>query len=392
MNILITMLSVCELALVVPIILLAAECFAAYFPRRTATSNPQRKSVNILIPAHNESLLIATTLASIRTQLTPADRLIVVADNCTDDTAAIARQAGAEALERSDPSNRGKGFALAWGISEAGLHDDSIVIMLDADTQPAPGAITALADSLLATGRPQQAVYLMDPPPDATPQDRISAFAFCLKNQVRLLGAGRLGIPCHLTGSGMALTPAMLSGVHLASAAIVEDMQLGIDLSVKGLPPRLCPSALVRGGLPSGRKAKKSQRRRWEHGHLATMFQNVPPLLANGITKGRPNLILLALDLSIPPLALLATLCMGFFLLSAAIFIIFHVGRLAFLLGMINGTIFAAAGFLAWAGFARGLLPLATIGYIPQYVLAKIPLYLSAIVRREKAWVPTARS
>jgi cellulose synthase/poly-beta-1,6-N-acetylglucosamine synthase-like glycosyltransferase len=392
MNILISILSVCQIVLAVPIVLLAAECFAASFPARRPKSKDEPKPVNVLIPAHNESMLIATTLASIRSQLTPADRLIVVADNCSDDTAAIARQAGAEVLERSDPSNRGKGFALAWGLAQARLHDDSILIMLDADTQPAPGAIASLAEALLATGLPQQAVYLMAPPPDATPQDRISAFAFCLKNRVRLIGAGRLGIPCHLTGSGMAFSPALLSGVHLASAAIVEDMQLGIDLTLKGLPPRLCPFALVTGGLPSNRKAKKSQRRRWEHGHLATMFHNAPPLVAKGVATRRLNLILLALDLSIPPLALLATLCMGFFLLSTLVFMILHAGRLAFLLGLINGCIFATAIFLAWAGFARDLLPFSTIGYVPQYILAKIPMYLAALVRREKAWVPTARS
>ncbi len=392
MNILAYPLFACELALSVPIALLAAECIAAYLPRRKPPATDQRQPISILMPAHNEAMLIEATLASVRAQLTSADRLIVVADNCSDDTAAIAKAAGAEVFERSDPTNRGKGFALAWGLSQAKLSDDSIVIMLDADTQPAPGALASLADSLTATGRPQQAVYLMSPPADPTPQDRISAFAFCLKNQVRLMGAARFGIACHLTGSGMAFTPAMLSGVHLASSAIVEDMQMGIDLSIKGLSPQLCPSALVTGALPSDRKAKKSQRRRWEHGHLATMFHNAPPLVATGIMKGRLDLILFALDLSIPPLALLAAVCMGFFGLSAVLFLVSHAGRLPLLLALANGCMFATAIFLAWAGFARDLLPLSTLGYVPQYILGKIPMYVAALFRREKAWVPTARS
>ena len=75
-----------------------------------------RPPVAVLVPAHNESSGLLPTLANIQSQLLPGDRLLVVADNCSDDTAALARAAGAEVVERNDPTRRGKGYALDWGV------------------------------------------------------------------------------------------------------------------------------------------------------------------------------------------------------------------------------------------------------------------------------------
>src|SRR6202022_1074761 len=81
----------------------------------TGADDGVRPPVVLLVPAHNESSGLLPTLANIQSQLLPGDRLLVVADNCSDDTATLAKAGGAEGIERNDPTRRGKGYAMAWG-------------------------------------------------------------------------------------------------------------------------------------------------------------------------------------------------------------------------------------------------------------------------------------
>ena len=69
------------------------------------------------VPAHDEQAMIHSTIERLKSAAGGNARVLVVADNCTDDTAQIARRAGAEVIERSDAAHRGKGFALDFGRS-----------------------------------------------------------------------------------------------------------------------------------------------------------------------------------------------------------------------------------------------------------------------------------
>src|SRR5258708_5857810 len=82
----------------------------------TVPINESRRRAAVLVPAHNESTGILPTLSDIKAQLQAGDRLLVVADNCTDDTAGVALAAGAEVSIRSDLKKIGKGYALEWGL------------------------------------------------------------------------------------------------------------------------------------------------------------------------------------------------------------------------------------------------------------------------------------
>lgn len=101
----ITVLSwlLCALMLLIllPVLVLSAQVLLACLPARAASvEQGKRPRVAVLVPAHNESLIIIATLNSLLPQLQAGDRLLVVADNCSDDTAALARAAGAEVIER----------------------------------------------------------------------------------------------------------------------------------------------------------------------------------------------------------------------------------------------------------------------------------------------------
>lgn len=218
------------LGLLVPISVLFIECIAALFPSRRITWQvvAPRPRVDVLVPAHNEAAGIRATLNTLLPQLTAPDRLVVVADNCDDETAAIARTFGATVLERQEPTRKGKGYALDYGLRFIALNPPAVVVVIDADSVVHPGAVELISRLATATARPVQATYLMQQPINPEPKDAVSALAFMVKNLVRPTGLDRLRLPCLLTGTGMALPWSVIREVSLASSNIVEDMQLGL--------------------------------------------------------------------------------------------------------------------------------------------------------------------
>jgi glycosyltransferase involved in cell wall biosynthesis len=184
---------------------LLVECFAALLPTsKRATGTPQSSRVAVLVPAHNEELGLNATLTTVLPQLNSHDRLVVIADNCTDATPEIARKAGAIVLERQDLTQIGKGYALDYGVRYLAADPPDVVIVIDADCHAQPDAIARLKHMALTTGRPAQATYLMEKPAVPSSKDAVSAFAFTVKNLVRPLGLSQLNLPCLLTGTGMA--------------------------------------------------------------------------------------------------------------------------------------------------------------------------------------------
>ena len=376
----------------VPIAIFFLECVAALWPRRAASVSAPApaKPVAVLIPAHNEESGIGETLRGVRSQTQPGDRVVVVADNCSDATAERGRAEGAEVLERRDAERRGKGYALSFGLRHLSASPPDVVVIVDADTRLEPGSLDALRRSVAAQRRPAQAVYLLDPPPGASGTQSVSSFAFLTKNLVRPAGLARLGVPCPLVGTGMAIPWEMIDIDRLATGNIVEDMQLGIDLAIAGTPPKFCYEAQVTGTFPTASKAALVQRTRWEHGHLGTLISQCPRLAWNAIVRARPVLLGMALDLAVPPLALL---CMVWALVAgASAFVAWRWGgRLPAFVAGGGGALLLLAVFLAWVRHGRRHVPGHALVFAPLYILWKIPLYAAFLFRRQKEWVRTAR-
>ncbi len=375
------------LVLMVPFAWLTLEVVAALLPmRRLAEALDQRPRVAVLVPAHDEEAGLTATLQGISCHLRPSDRLLVIADNCADHTAEVARAAGAEVVERTDPDHRGKGYALDFGIRHLAADPPAVVVVVDADTEVKAWTIDALAAGVGHFGLPVQGVNLLDPPPGSGPAARISSFAFFFKNYVRPRGMDRLGLPCLLYGTGMAMPWQALTGINLAHGDITEDIRLGVELAIRGFPPAFAPDAHVKGTLPTQSRAAGSQRRRWEHGHLSTICRYVPRLLLRGLLGLRIDLIGLALHLGVPPLAFL-----------------FLIGGIVAVGLLITGPIYAAGALAAamacavlailasWFQFGRHRLPAGDLLLFPYYVLKKIPLYLGFFVRPQREWVRTDR-
>ena len=385
-------LLICGLGLLVPCLVLFLECTAALFPfsEQNTEENIQNIKVAVLVPAHNEEVIIRSTLMDLKCKLIKEHKLIVIADNCTDKTADIARTVGATVIERNDAKHRGKGYALDYGLKFLEQEPPEVVVFIDADCFVRQGSIEKLTQLAIATKRPVQATYLMSKPALSSAKDSVSAFAFKVKNKVRLLGLKKLGLPCTLVGTGMAFPWAAIRAVNLANGDIVEDMKLGLDLNIAGYPPLFCPTAAVTGCLPQQTQAAKSQRTRWEHGHLQTLLTYVPKLIEASVKQTRIDLLASALDLCVPPLSLLVAVWLLLMSVSLLVAFVLGIADPAILTGTV-GCLLMVAILTAWAKFGRKELPLLQLLSIPVYILKKIPVYVQFIFRPVKIWVRTER-
>ncbi len=379
----------------VPMVVVCVELFMAMISRRstpTGFAGP-RPRVAVLIPAHNEGALVRTSVESAARQLQAGDRLIVIADNCSDDTADHARAAGAECIIRNDTTKRGKGYALDFGVRHLAEAPPAYVVLLDADVSLRPGAIDELTFSVESTWAPAQGVYILAEPPSPDGAGVVSHLAFVVRNHVRPLGLSRIGGPSPLFGAGMAFPYDALRDAPLASGNIVEDMQLALDLAQRGRAPRFCPTAYIDGVLPTGEDAALTQRRRWEHGHLRTLLTTAPRVLFKGLMKLNLRAVLLALDLLVPPLSFLLVLALLAFigLLVPAV-----LGRASYAPAATVAIGLATLSLLitlAWTRYSPHERPIAALLGVPRYVLRKLPLYFAFFTRgSEKQWVRTDRN
>jgi glycosyltransferase involved in cell wall biosynthesis len=385
------LLTAISIILLIPTLVIFVQVLSAYAPKRINYDIPEGDvSIAVLIPAHNESSGIIATLNSIIPQLKSTDRLLVVADNCSDDTAYIALANGAEVIERNDLHNRGKGFALDFGIRYLSKNSPDVLVIVDADCIMETKGLNRIASYALLHGRPVQALYLMYSKTENL-KSRIAEFAWCVKNLVRPLGYARLGMPCQLMGTGMAFPWSTISNMDLANGNIVEDMKLGIDLSIAGTPPLFYVNSKVTSHFPTMSEVQSGQRTRWEHGHLAMILSEAPRLFVQGITKWNKNLLAMAFDLSVPPLALLVVLLFGYAVATGLVLLMYDVGYVAFCITLSGATLLTIAIAVAWLGWGRDIISFSTMLLVPGYVVSKIPHYIKFIFKRQKAWNKTER-
>lgn len=383
------------IVLCIPSVILLGEVAAAFLPRqprRTAFVDQRPKSIAILVPAHNESSGITATLNDISGQLEANDLLTVVADNCTDDTAAVAATHGAQVVVRHDTKYRGKAYALAFGLEFIAKYKPDIVIVVDADCRVGPDAIKKLAFACAASNRPIQALNLMKSPVGNEAGFAIAEFAWIMRNNVRPLGLANLGLPCQLMGTGMAFPWEVIRSINLASSNVVEDLELGINLARRGSPPNFCIDALVTSQFPITDEGIIKQRQRWEQGSLSMLLQASLRTILTATWQRNGPLLVLGLDMTVPPLAihaaatLLAIVAFGIFYISEAS------SGVPAVIVTASGVLLAASVLLAWFGFGRAALPVSQLPSLLPYLFAKTRIYRGFGSRHSPEWVRSDRS
>jgi hypothetical protein len=114
-------------------------------------------------------------------------------------------------------------------------------------------------------------------------------------------------------------------------------------------------------------------------------------LFAQSISKGDKNLLAMAFDLSVPPLALLVALQLGYAVITGIIFNMFHVGDVAFLITLLGTTLLISSIGIAWMGWGRNIISFSKMLLVPVYVISKIPHYVKFLFKRQKTWNKTER-
>jgi cellulose synthase/poly-beta-1,6-N-acetylglucosamine synthase-like glycosyltransferase len=370
-----------------------AGCFALGTERTSpvAELGPPSHKTTVLIPAHNEGAGVLPTIRDVQAQLGPRDGILVVADNCTDDTAAIVRAAGVNVIVRSDPARRGKGYALEFGVRHLALNPPDVVVIMDADCRLGEDALRHLSANAMASGRPVQSLYLMLAPENAPPSKGVNLFAWRVKNWIRPLGLKLFGLPTQLFGSGMAFPFSLLVGRDLGNSRLAEDCALGIALAAAGYPPLFVSEAKVHSYLPVSQAGSESQRQRWERGHLENIVDLVPEALVKSLRGRRLGLAALALDMAVPPLSLLV--------LATAVSVIF--GGVALWLGalpaalaipLLSLLLVAVGTGLAWTAVGRDVLPVRELFHLPLHAIRKLSFYHGiASGKASSNWIRTDR-
>lgn len=345
----------------------------------------------VLIPAHNEGAGLLPTLTDVRAQILPQDRILVVADNCSDDTAEVARAAGAEVVVRHDLERRGKGHALGFGVTHLAASPPDVVAILDADCRLDEGALARLSQSAMQSGRPVQALYLMLHQPPVGTGQAIAMFAWRIKNWLRPLGLRSLGLPTLLFGTGMAFPFRLLEGRDLGNSRLAEDTALGLALAEAGRAPMFVAEAGIHSHFPVSRVGTEQQRQRWEKGHIENIMDLVPSALVKSILDRNLGLAALAVDMAVPPLSLLVLITLVFLLLGGAAFALggpaaaLAIPAFSLLLVLLGTT-------AAWLAMGRDLLPVRSLLRLPLHPLKKLLFYQKiASGKAPSTWIRTER-
>jgi hypothetical protein len=282
-------------------------------PQPQPSPSKTSRLVVVLVPAHNEAEGISTTLASLEAQVFPDGSLevIVVADNCTDDTAAVAARHNVTVWSRDDADRRGKGHALAWAFARlADERPADIVVVVDADCIASVNLVSRIARALNGATTAVQAAYRVNNAAEST-ESALRAGGFVLMHDIRAAGKDAIGLSCGLFGTGMAFSTALLREIPWSGAALTEDTEYHLRLVCAGVVVRYVSDAFVTSPMPTTADSARAQHLRWEGGNAALSRNATPELLAAGLRGRDLQVVHVALERLVPPQSLLAAITMS---------------------------------------------------------------------------------
>jgi 1,2-diacylglycerol 3-beta-glucosyltransferase len=370
--------------------MLALTFGAAMFVRRARTQDSLPR-IAVLVPAHNEAAGITTTVRDLLDSRYPrrAFEVIVIADNCTDETASRARSAGAIVLERYDDSRRGKGQALDWATRERAkdLLEYDIVAFVDADMYVDPDFLSSVAGHFAdPETQAVQGRYVIANP-EASWLTSLGFMSFAVVNHVRPAGRTFLGGTAGLKGSGMAFRRDLICRTGWPAGSIAEDVEFGMQLLFEGVRVKYAPDAIVRSDLPIALESARVQQARWEGGNVTVRGKYLWQTLRAFLRSPRLATADALLDLLVPPLTIVVALSV-----TGASLAYVLAGPPAWLFAIPLLTIAAATAL----GMAQLKPPPRTYLHIllaPAFLAWKLALLTQIAVRpRETQWRRTPRA
>ncbi|MGH7521341.1 MAG: glycosyltransferase family 2 protein [Gemmatimonadales bacterium] len=357
-------------------------------PARRVSAEPPR--LLFLVPAHDEELMIESCVRSLMDLRYPAGRFhaVVIADNCTDRTAELARAAGAQCLERQDPKSPGKPRAIAWALQQLPVNDFDAVIIIDADTLVDSGFARALAAAAPVTGQAYQAYFDVRNPTDS-PLTRMAEvlaaanyrFAYALKR--------RVGLNAPLMGNGMCLGTQVLAAHGWKAFTIAEDWESYALYTMEGVPIEPLEAAHLYAQEARSLKQSSTQRQRWTAGKLTVLSRVVGRLLRSRKIGWAQKLDAVA-ELTGPGPVVHLGLVLGLAALTvllrppAADWLLVALGA-----SVVRPAIYTVAGLTAQQDPLRSALAFA---FLPFYLVWRLGAAVAALrMLGDKPWVRTAR-
>ncbi|MDD2884477.1 MAG: glycosyltransferase family 2 protein [Dechloromonas sp.] len=364
-----------------PVLYLLATVIAPLVQRSRPPSTTPPRRIAILVPAHDEALLIADTVGNLQQQRYTAEamQVVVIADNCTDETAAIAAASGARVIERQ--GNPGKGQGLFDALNLLLQEDWDAFLIVDADSHLHPEALAEINQALAAGSRAIQMRYgVLNP--EQSLRTRAMELSTASYNALRPLGKSVLNISAGINGNGFCITRETAVQVPYLAHSIVEDIEYHMHLLAAGIKVDFLDHVWVKAQMPIGGRGATVQRVRWERGRILTIRQYAPQLL-RALFAGQRRAIDGLIDVLMPPVSLIFLA-----LLLPALF----GGAVQQMLGVAGLLVMGAHYLIAAVRYGNFRWFVILIGYVPWYVVWKTWVVLSSMLtERQLPWMRTDR-
>lgn len=264
----------------------------------------------VLIPAHNEARVIAPLLESLRNQNYPKNcyKVYVSCDNCTDDTAELARRHGATALERFDSARGGKTWNVRWALARLPMEEADALTMFDADNLVAPDFLARMNDYMELHPEAEAIQGVLDVKnPDDNWLTRSYALAYWFTNRFWQQARGLWGLSCTLGGTGLVIRAATLERIGWNLESLTEDLEMSTRLILSGSRVHWNAAAVIYDEKPQDLAISKRQRTRWMQGHYWVFWRYGRISLKTFLTTRKLQYLDLFLYLLAP-----AKACIGF--------------------------------------------------------------------------------
>ena len=228
-----------------------------------------KKTFALIVAAHNEENVIEGIVKSLKNLKYPKEMydIFVIADNCTDKTAQIAKINGAKVYERTNKDKKGKGYALEWmfsNIFNMKKKYDSIAIF-DADNLVSSNFLIEM-NKVLMDGYKVVQGYLDSKNPYDTWITGSYSISFWASNRMIQLSRSNLGLSCQLGGTGFCVDTSILKELGWGATCLTEDLEFSCKLVLNGEKVGWAHDAIVYDEKPLTLAQSWNQRRRWMQG------------------------------------------------------------------------------------------------------------------------------
>jgi cellulose synthase/poly-beta-1,6-N-acetylglucosamine synthase-like glycosyltransferase len=353
------------------------------------SADPEAR-ILVLVPAHNEEADVAAAVWSLISQDHPKHmyEVIVIADNCDDATAAVARSAGATVWERQDAERRGKGAALSWALGrlEHERPQTDAMVFVDADCQASPNLVSALAGALRQGADAAQSRYLVSNA-DESSQAALRAAGFSLKHIVRARGRAGLGLSPGLFGTGMAFVAELMHD-STWSESVTEDTELFLRLIETGRSIAYVEHATVSSPAPLTSRDAEDQQLRWETGNRQLLRARLSRLLYRGLGERNREMLGAAAELALPAQSTIVTGQSGVILIAM---LTRRRRLLQVSVATLAGEVVYVAGGLILVGGTASLLK--ALRHLPRFLILRVRILATVSAGGgARSWDRTKRS